>query len=232
MPLIKLCSSGTEEAKEKAAATLWHLALDEASRDFIGAQGGINPLSLVLAGGATMEAIGNANLALARLGQDNTANQTMIANALISMLEDLKSPPTAEVEVRAVHALYSLALANVTAPTSIMKNGAITPLVTVLTAGKSEESRTEAERLLQLLAESGESHHTAIAIALVNVLGTGSVQAQENATALLLTLSPSGDEHLAKRQSIAQAQPFKALIKELRTDSPRVKMLAAAVLAR
>ena len=57
-----------------------------------------------------MEAIGNANLALARLGQDNTANQTMIANALISMLEDLKSPPAAEVEVRAVHALYSLAL--------------------------------------------------------------------------------------------------------------------------
>lgn len=31
---------------------LWHLALDESSRDFIGAQGGINPLASVLAGGA------------------------------------------------------------------------------------------------------------------------------------------------------------------------------------
>lgn len=68
LPLIKLCTNGTEEAKEKAASMLWHLALDENSRDFIGAQGGINPLAAVLAGG-TKEAIDNANYALARLGQ-------------------------------------------------------------------------------------------------------------------------------------------------------------------
>lgn len=34
------------------------------------------------------QAIENANFALARLGKDNTANQYMIANALISMLDN------------------------------------------------------------------------------------------------------------------------------------------------
>lgn len=75
----------------------------------------------------------------------------MIANALIGMLEQT----TAEVEMRAVHALLLLAAANTTAPTSIVKNGAITPLVSVLTGGKSEESRTEAERLLQVRSRKG-----------------------------------------------------------------------------
>ena len=61
--------------------------------------------------------------------------------------------------MRAVRALHSLAAANPTAPTSIVKNGAISPLVTVLTRGKSEESRTEAGTLLQALADSGQNLH-------------------------------------------------------------------------
>ena len=58
----------------------------------------------------------------------------------------------------------------------------------------------------------------------------------ENATALLLTLSPSGEEHLGRRKSIADAlearSGFGRLIKELRVESTRVKMLAAAVRSR
>ena len=230
VPLIRLCGSGSMEAKEKASSALWHLALDHRNRTFIGVNGGISPLATVLATAATAEAQQSAFYALVRLAKDNVENQPMIAKALIGMLDS----DDADVEKRAVSALLSIANENPEdAPTSIMRNtSAGAPLVLVLTSGKSEESRTDAVKLLHALASSSSEHHASITNALAELLGVGSPQAQENVTELLLTLSPSGEEGLVSRQSIAKTSPFRRLIRELIGPSPKVRMLAAAVLSR
>ena len=137
-----------------------------------------------------------------------------------------------QLEQRAVRDLLSLAEENKEAAVSIVKNNAIGPLVNgVLTNGKSEESRSDAAKLLHTLALSSEDHHAAIATALTALLGVGSVQAQEYVTLLLLTLSPAGDEHKASRASVAHTRPFRMLIKQLRSSSIKLRMLASAVLA-
>ena len=126
--------------------------------------------------------------------------------------------------------LLSLATESPESAVSIVKNGAITPLVSsVLTNGLSHEAHTDAAQLLQVLARSSPEHHEMIAKALSNLLGAGTTQAQEHVTLLLLTLSPSGDEHLKARQAVAAQKPFKALVREMRSTSPRLRMLAVAV---
>ena len=133
---------------------------------------------------------------------------------------------------RAAHDLQALAQDHPGAPVVIVNAGAISPLVTVLSNGKTDEGRSEAARTLHTLANSGAANQLAIAVGLVALLGVGTDQAQEYVTALLLDLSSGLEDDLHNRQAIANAGPFKMLVQQLRSDSIKVKMLAAAVMSK
>lgn len=74
VPLVKLAEVGSSAAKEKAAAALWHLALDPENRASIAANGGIKPLVTLLEIG-TEVAQRHASDALTRVATENSENQ-------------------------------------------------------------------------------------------------------------------------------------------------------------
>ena len=224
-PLVKLCEFGTQEGKEKAAAALWHLAIDMENQAQIANNGGIKPLVSLLADG-TEQAQRHASDALTRLATENSENQAQIAKRLVGLLDH----DDASVVSRAAHDLQALAQDHDGAPVVIVNAGAISPLVTVLSNGKTDEGRQEAAKTLHTLANSGPANQIAIAIGLVALLGVGTDQAQEYVTELLLTLCGQGGE--GNRKAIAKAGPFKMLVLQLRSDSARVKMLASAVISK
>ena len=162
-PLIKVCGSGSMDAKEKAAAALCHLAYEDSNRTFIGTNGGVNPLAHLLAGG-TAAAIRYASFALVRLARSDPANQIIIAKCLIAMLENAE----ADVELRAVRALLQLSR-EADGSKAIVENGGVSPLVQTITTGHTAESRTGAAALLQTLADSDDEHHAEIAVATTDV---------------------------------------------------------------
>ena len=231
VPLIKLAETGPTSAKEKAVAALWHLALHPENRASIASNGGIRPLVSLLELGTT---VGQqyASQGLARLAIENPENQAQIAKRLVSLLDH----DDASVVSRAAHDLQSLALEHQGAPVVIVNAGAIMPLVSVLSNGKTEEGRTEAAKTLEVLANSGKANQLAIAIGLVALLGAGTDQAQEYVTQLLLTLSSgsgtNSEADRANRLAIANAGPFKMLVQQLRSESKRVKQLAVALMAK
>lgn len=224
--LIKLAEAGAIGGKEKAAAALWHLALDPDVQEAIASNGGIKPLVSLLADGSEAAQI-HASKALSRLAKENEENQAQIAKRLVGLLDH----DDAMVVSRAAHDLQSLAQDHPGAPAVIVSAGAISPLVTVLSNGKTDEGRNEAARTLATLANSGPANQLAIAVGLVALLGVGTDQAQEYVTALLLDLT-SGSGNLHNRKAIANAGPFKMLVQQLRSDSAKVKFLAAAVMAK
>ena len=226
-PLVKLCEHGTVEGKNKAAACLFHLSFESELQKSIAASGGIKPLVSLFADG-TEEAFKHASDALTRLAFENPENQAQIAKRLVGLL-DYNDP---SVVSRAAHDLQSLAQSHPKAPMVIVSAGAISPLVSVLSNGKTEEGRAEASKTLYTLANSGEANQTAIAIGLVALLGVGTDLAQECVTELLLTLSSPDESDLANRQAIAKAGPFKMLVQQMRSANGKVRMLAAAVMSR
>ena len=225
-PLIKLCENGTPGGREKAAAAMWHLAIDNESQANIAANGGIKALVSLLAEG-TITAQRHASDALTRLATENTDNQAQIAKRLVGLLDH----DDATVVARAATDLQNLAKDHKQAPAVIVNAGAISPLVTVLSNGKTEEGRQEAARTLYTLADSGPTNQIAIAVGLVALLGVGTELAQEYVTQLLLTLS-DGQADGNNRKAIAKAGPFKMLVQQLKAESTKVKMLAAAVLSK
>jgi len=158
-------------------------------------------------------------------------NQSQIAKRLVGRLDH----DDAGVVQRAAHDLQALAKDHPGAPVVIVNAGAIMPLVTVLSNGKTDEGRTAAAKTLHVLANSGPANQLAIAIGLVALLGAGTDQAQEYVTDLLLTLSTgsSADPTEAKhnRTAIANAGPFKMLVFQLCSESSRVKLLAVSLMA-
>ena len=224
-PLVKLCEHGTVEGKDKAAACLWHLAMDSELQKSIAASGGIKPLISLLAEGSD-EGIHHASSALARLCIENSDNQAQISKRLVSLLDH----PDPRVVTRAAHDIQSLAQSDPKAPRVIVSAGAILPLVSVLSNGQTEEGRVEASKTLYTLANSGEANQTAIAIGLVALLGVGTDLAQECVTELLLSLSSGAETDLTNRKAIANAGPFKMLVKQLHSANARVRMLAASVM--
>ena len=138
-PLIKLCENGTPGGREKAAAAMWHLAIDNESQANIAANGGIKALVSLLAEG-TITAQRHASDALTRLATENTDNQAQIAKRLVGLLDH----DDATVVARAATDLQNLAKDHKQAPAVIVNAGAISPLVTVLSNGKTEEGRQEA----------------------------------------------------------------------------------------
>ena len=139
IPLVKLLETGTVSAKEKAAAALWHLALDPDNRGAIAINGGIKPLVSLLEQG-TPSGRQHASAALTRLATENVDNQSQIAKRLVGLLD---------------HDLQALAKDHPGAPVVIVNAGAIMPLVTVLSNGKTDEGRTAAAKTLHVLANSG-----------------------------------------------------------------------------
>lgn len=226
-PLVKLADSGSEGGKEKAASALWHMALDPECQLDIASNGGIKPLVSLLAEG-TARAQRHASDALTRLATSNPENQAQIAKKLVGLLDS----DDAGVVSRAAHDLQALAQDHAGAPVVIVNAGAISPLVTVLSNGKTHEGRQEAAKTLQTLANSGAANQLAIAVGLVALLGVGTDEAQEYVTALLLELSSGIADNLHNRRAIANAGPFKMLVQQFSSDSVKVKSLAAAVMSK
>jgi hypothetical protein len=168
VPLVKLSDTGCMSAKEKAALALLNLALDAEIRVSIASNGGIKPMVSLLESG-TLIGQQYASIALTRLATENPDNQAQIAKRLVGLLDH----EDASVVSRAAHDLQSLADEHPGAPVVIVNAGAISPLVTVLSNGKTDEGRKEAAKTLHTLANSGASNQLAIAIGLVALLGAG-----------------------------------------------------------
>ena len=154
--------------------------------------------------------------------------QPCVSCPALVILTGLLDHDDSSVVSRAARDLQALARDHPGAPVVIVNAGAIMPLVSVLSNGKTDEGRNEAARTLATLANSGTENQMAIAIGLVGLLGVGTDQAQEYVTELLLDLSTD----LHNRRAIANAGPFKMLVQQLRSDSMKVKQLAAAVTSK
>ena len=82
------------------------------------------------------------------------ALSAQIAKRLVGLLDH----DNASVVSRAAHDLQALAQDHAGAPVVIVNAGAISPLVTVLSNGKTDEGRTEAAKTLHTLANSGPAN--------------------------------------------------------------------------
>ena len=223
-PIVTLLGSklATPKAKELAAAALWHLAADPTSRDIITQCAGIAPLVGLLDGGSH-QAHRHASDALARLANGNKDNQSQIAKRLVSLL---MANNTATVQERAAHALQMLASDNPGSTIIIVKAGAISPLVHLLsTASEEGVKKSTAEALETLVADS--DHNQSAVTDLVVLLGTGSPKAQELVLQMLMTLA----DDFSNRKAIAQSGALPKLVMQLDYSVVKVQELAAAVLS-
>ena len=133
MPLVNLLSSSNMQARENAAGALWHLAIDQVNQVAIAKANGISPLVTILDDG-TLQGHKHASDALSRLAFQNPENQSQIAKHLVALLGNHSAGP----QRRAAHALRDLAGKNTGSPVIIVNAGAISPLVTLLSAGAPE----------------------------------------------------------------------------------------------
>ena len=199
-PLVGLITSGSEQAKEKAAFALMHL--DKENTDLaakIVAADAIEPLAALLKSGTVLAQAGAAwVLATLATGLEsnthNTANQIKIAAAgaitpLVTMLTSGNEPGQAG----AAAALAGLAEKNLENQVAIAAAGAIEPLVSLLAteeALKAEDpqvplsqARVMAALALASLAFENPDNQQQIAAAgaiepLVALLNSGSAQAK------------------------------------------------------
>lgn len=221
LPMVALLSSGSALAKEKAAAGLWHLALDPQNQTAIAKAQGIPPIVMLL-DDATYEAAHFAARALARLSQESSDMQAQIAKRLVQLL----SSNNTGAQERAAHALYELANDQPSSPVVIVNAGAISPLVHLLQFGTLLAKR-ESAAALACLARGNPKNQLAIAIGLVELLGSGEAEGQEAVTKLLLELASD----VECREAIAKAGAIQRLVTQLKGSSVAVQEYAAAVLA-
>ena len=222
-PLVGLVTVGSLMGKERAAGALWHLSVDGVNRVIIAKAGGIAPLVQLLDDG-TLQAHCHVAEALGRLAMSNPDNQAQIAKKLVGLVALVSRPGAQQ---RAAHTLWELATNNPGAPVIVVNAGAISPLVMLLSTGVSE-AKKEAAGALSTLALNNPSNQLAIATGLVALLGSGSAEAQEHVTLLMLTLASDADNRVA----IAKAGAIKRLIMQLRQAvSLKAQELAAAALS-
>jgi vacuolar protein 8 len=227
-PLVVMLSSGSLMGKERAAGALWHLSVAPANRMAIAKAGGIPPLVQLFDDG-TLQASIYGSEALNRLAKNNPDNQTQIAKKLVSLLS-YKNPGAQQ---RAAHILWELATSDPGAPVIIVNAGAISPLVMLVSCGKTE-CKKEAAGALSTLAFNNPSNQLAIATGCVALLGCGSAEAQEHVTLLLLSLASDADN----RKAIAKAGAVARLVAQLRGEDKEMgehctkpQELAAAALS-
>ena len=224
MPLVALLTNGTIQARENAAGALWHLALEEINQATIAKANGIAPLVTILDDG-TERAHKHAADALARLAIKNPDNQAQIAKHCVALLGNQSTGA----QQRSAQVLRDLAAAEKDSPVVIVNAGAISPLVTLLTSG-APEVKEEASSALSTLSFNSPSTQLAIASGLVVLVGSGSAEAQEHVTQLLLRLAHDTDNCVA----IAKAGAIARLVVQLRgggRTSVKGQELAAAVLS-
>jgi vacuolar protein 8 len=219
--MVNLLTSGTPLAKEKAAASLWHFAIDSQSQAAIAKANGIGPIVLLL-DNATKEAGIMAARSLARLSQESADMQSQIAKRLVMLMN---SDNTGAQE-RAARALYELAKDQPSSPEVIVNAGAISPLLNLLSYGTTD-GKKESSSALASLAKNNPKNQLAICIGLVDLLGKGEDDAQEQVTKLLLDLANDKECRIA----IAKAGAIPRLIVQLKGVSVRVHEYACAVLA-
>ena len=219
--MVNLLTSGTPLAKEKAATSLWHFAIDSHSQAAIAKANGIGPIVLLL-DNATKEAGIMAARSLARLSQESADMQSQIAKRLVMLLN---SDNTGAQE-RAARALYELAKDQPSSPEVIVNAGAISPLLNLLSYGTTD-GKKESSSALASLAKNNPKNQLAICIGLVDLLGKGDDDAQEQVTKLLLDLANDKECRIA----IAKAGAIPRLIVQLKGVSVRVHEYACAVLA-
>jgi len=219
--MVNLLTSGTPLAKEKAAASLWHFAIDSHSQAAIAKANGIGPIVLLL-DNATKEAGIMAARSLARLSQESADMQSQIAKRLVMLMN---SDNTGAQE-RAARALYELAKDQPSSPEVIVNAGAISPLLNLLSYGTTD-GKKESSSALASLAKNNPKNQLAICIGLVDLLGKGEDDAQEQVTKLLLDLANDKECRIA----IAKAGAIPRLIVQLKGVSVRVHEYACAVLA-
>ena len=141
----------------------------------------------------------------------------------------LLGSPSKGTQQRAAQALCALAAHNPGSPVIIVNAGAISPLVNLLAMGAAAV-KEEAANTLSTLAFNSPSTQLAIATGIVAIVGTGSADAQEHVTHLLLKLATDP----ANRVAIAKAGAIQRLVVQLRgggQTSMRAQELTAAALA-
>ena len=172
----------------------------------------------------TLRAHRHAADALHRLADGNPENQTQIAKHAVSLLGN----QSAGAQKRAANALQVLGAYNPGSPVIIVNAGAISPLVNLLAFGVTIV-KEEAAHTLSTLALNSPSTQLAIATGIITLLGTGTAEAQEQTTRLLLTLAMDDDNRVA----IAKAGAIPRLVVQLRGGGGlRAQELAAAVLSK
>ena len=236
-PLVVMLSSSNAQSRENAAGALMHLANEPSNVAGIAKANGLSPLVTILDDG-TPRAHEHASHALALLAFENPDNQSQIAKHCVALLGN----PSAGAQQRSARALRDMAGSNPGSPVVIVNAGAISPLVSLLSAG-ALEVKGEAAGALSTLAFMSPSTQLAIATGLVALLGIGTADSQEHVTQLLLTLAQDPENC----QAIAKAGAIKGLVTQLRgaldsasrapgpathsTTSIKAQELAAAVLS-
>ena len=223
-PLIAMLSSGILLGKEKAAACLWHLALDEGNMNAIArANSGIPPIVALLdSNSATEQTYEFAASALTRLSLNDAENQTQIAKRLVAQL----SAGSAGAQERSARAIWNLAADQAESPVVILNAGALLPLVRMLSSGAGE-ARRAASGALSTLAKSSQQAQQAIAAGLVGILGSDA-EASEQVTQLLLELAGESTNRIA----IAETGAVQKLVVQLRSKRAKSRDLASATLAQ
>ena len=110
--------------------------------------------------------------------------QSQIAKRLVMLMN---SDNTGAQE-RAARALYELAKDQPSSPEVIVNAGAISPLLNLLSYGTTD-GKKESSSALASLAKNNPKNQLAICIGLVDLLGKGEDDAQEQVTKLLLDLA-------------------------------------------
>ena len=224
-PLVTMLSATNALARENAAGALMHLASDPLNRVSIAKANGILPLVTILDDGTAL-AHQHAAEALLRLAINNIDNQTAASKHLVSLLAN-ESTGT---QKRTAHVLSELAANNPGSPVIIVNAGAISPLVNLLSVG-ALVVKQEVAGALSNLSLNSPSTQLAIATGLVALLGTGTAEAQEHVTQLLLTLTTDVDNLAA----IAKTGAIRGLILQVKGSdkhsSIKAQELAAAVLS-
>ena len=217
----------TPKAKELAASALWHLALNSTCRDLIAQAGGIASLVGLLDGG-THKAHRHASDALARLANENREHQSQIAKRLVSLLVANKAggPEQSVVQERAAHALQMLASDNPGSTSVIVKAGAVSPLVHLLSTTSAEGVKKYILEALQTLL--ADSDNKLVIADLVVLVGAGSSNAQALVVQMLMTLADDKTNRIA----IVQSGALPKLVLQLDSATVKVQEMAAAVVSK